>query len=83
MRVSLRVAAITTTSLVTTTDLGTGGHGSTADAVTFAIDAVAITTEAAESLGALVDAVPAAAGPAAAGPAAAGPAVAAGRPSSE
>ena len=73
MQISLRVEAITTTSLVTTTGHGIGGHGSTADAVTFAIDAVAITTEAAESLGALVDAVPAAAGPAAA----------AGSPSSE
>ena len=43
---------------VTTIGLGTGDHGSTADAITTVIDAVAITTEAAESLGALVDAGP-------------------------
>ena len=43
---------------ITTIDHGTGGHGSTTDAITTIIDTAAITAEAAESLGALVDADP-------------------------
>ncbi len=65
------------TTRVTTIGLGTGDHGSTADAIT--TDTAALATEAAESLGALVDAVPVAvAGPVAVGVpvAVAGPVVA-------
>ena len=47
--------------------LGTGGHGSTTDAITTIMDTAAITAEVAESLGALVAASPVAvAGPVAA-----------------
>ena len=41
----------TTTTRVTTIGLGTGDHGSTADAGTTVIEAVAIAAEAVESLG--------------------------------
>ena len=67
----------TTTTQVTTIDLGTGDHGSTADAIT--TDTAVITAEAVESLGALVDAGPVAVVPvAAAGPVAVVPVAAAG-----
>ncbi|SVC33723.1 uncharacterized protein METZ01_LOCUS286577 [marine metagenome] len=64
MWVVSRLAGVadTTTARVTTIGLGTGGHGSTADAITTGTAALA--AEAAESLGVLVDAGPVAvAGP--------------------
>ena len=48
--------AVTTTTRVTTIGLGTGGHGSTADAITTIIEAAEEVL--AESLGALVAAGP-------------------------
>ena len=65
------MVAGTTTTRVTTIGLGTGDHGSTADAVTTVIEAEAIAAEAVESLGVPGDAGAVEGPVAAAGPVAA------------